>query len=74
MAPPGLRPSPAPATTALPGAAASSALVAVCNSLLVIAYHLPSDPEARFTDLGPDWHDRLASLRANASSSPNWNG
>ena len=39
------------------------ALVAVGNSLLVIAWHLLSDPDARFTDLGPDWHDRLAPLR-----------
>jgi transposase len=39
------------------------ALVAVGNSLLVIAWHLLSDPEARFTDLGPDWHDRLAPIR-----------
>ena len=37
--------------------------MAVGNSLLVIAYHLLSDPGARFTDLGPDWHDRLAPLR-----------
>jgi transposase len=39
------------------------ALVAVGNSLLVIAWHLLSDPDARFADLGPDWHDRLAPLR-----------
>jgi len=39
------------------------ALVAVGNSLLVIAWHLLSDPAAHFTDLGPDWHDRLAPLR-----------
>jgi transposase len=39
------------------------ALVAVGNSILVIAWHLLADPEARFTDLGPDWHDRLAPLR-----------
>lgn len=39
------------------------ALVAVGNSMLVIAWHLLSDPEARFADLGPDWHDRLAPLR-----------
>jgi transposase len=39
------------------------ALVAVGNSLLVIAWHLLSDPDAHFTDLGPDWHDRLAPLR-----------
>jgi transposase len=39
------------------------ALVAVGNSLLTISWHLLSDPDARFTDLGPDWHDRLAPLR-----------
>jgi transposase len=39
------------------------ALVAVGNSMLVIAWHLLSDPDARFTDLGPDWHDRLTPLR-----------
>ena len=39
------------------------ALVAVGNSILTIAYHLLSDPEAHFTDLGPDWHERLAPIR-----------
>jgi transposase len=39
------------------------ALVAVGNSILVIAWHLLSDPSTRFTDLGPDWHDRIAPLR-----------
>ena len=39
------------------------ALVAVGNSILTIAWHLLSDPDAHFTDLGPDWHDRLAPLR-----------
>jgi transposase len=39
------------------------ALVAVGNSILVIAWHLLSDPGAHFTDLGPDWHDRLAPIR-----------
>ena len=39
------------------------ALVALGNSILVIAWHLLADPDARFTDLGPDWHDRLAPLR-----------
>ena len=39
------------------------ALVAVGNSILVIAWHLLSDPDAHFTDLGPDWHDRLAPIR-----------
>jgi transposase len=39
------------------------ALAAVGNSLLTIIWHLLSDPAARFTDLGPDWHDRLAPIR-----------
>lgn len=39
------------------------ALAAVGNSILTIAWHLLSDPGARFTDLGPDWHDRLAPQR-----------
>jgi transposase len=39
------------------------ALVAAGNSILVIAWHLLADPGAHFTDLGPDWHDRLAPLR-----------
>lgn len=39
------------------------ALVAVGNSILTIAWYLLSDPAAHFTDLGPDWHDRLAPQR-----------
>ncbi len=39
------------------------ALVAVGNSILTVAWHLLSAPDAHFTDLGPDWHDRLAPLR-----------
>jgi transposase len=39
------------------------ALVAVGNSILTIVWHLLSDPDAHFTDLGPDWHDRLAPQR-----------
>src|SRR6266545_448697 len=35
------------------------ALVAVGNSILTIAYWLLSDPDARFVDLGVDFHDRL---------------
>ena len=33
------------------------AIVAVGNSVLVIVYHLLSDPEARFTDLGAEHHE-----------------
>jgi hypothetical protein len=47
------------------------ALLALGNSILTIDCHLLSDPGARFTNLGPDWHDRLAPLRPNASSSLN---
>jgi hypothetical protein len=50
------------------------ALVAVGNSILTITWHLLSDPAARFTDLGPDWHDRWPRCAASASSSPNSNG
>jgi transposase len=32
--------------------------VAVGRSILVIIWHLLSDPQARYTDLGPDFHDR----------------
>ena len=39
------------------------AVVALGNSILVIAWHLLSDPDTRFTDLGPGWHDRLAPIR-----------
>jgi transposase len=31
---------------------------AVARSILVIIWHLLHDPEARFADLGPDWHAR----------------
>jgi len=31
---------------------------AVARSILIIVWHLLSDPAARFTDLGPDWHQR----------------
>jgi transposase len=39
------------------------ALAAAGNSLLVIAWHLLSDPDACFAGLGPHWHDRLAPIR-----------
>ena len=39
------------------------ALVAAGNSLLVTAWHLLPDPEARFTGLGPGRHHRLALIR-----------
>jgi transposase len=31
---------------------------AVARSILVIIWHLLKDPAARFTDLGPGWHER----------------
>jgi transposase len=34
------------------------ARVAVGRSILTIIWHLLKNPEARFTDLGPDWHAR----------------
>lgn len=34
------------------------AAMAVAHSILVIAYHLMADPEATYTDLGPDWFAR----------------
>ncbi|MGW2256150.1 hypothetical protein ACWCXH_39360 [Kitasatospora sp. NPDC001660] len=34
------------------------ALVAVARSMLVIVWHLLSDPDARFHDLGADHHQR----------------
>lgn len=33
------------------------ALVATCNSVLTIVWHLLADPDARFHDLGPDFYD-----------------
>ncbi|WP_418608391.1 hypothetical protein [Georgenia sp. SUBG003] len=33
------------------------AIVAVGRSILTIIWHLLSDPQARFTDLGPDFYD-----------------
>jgi len=33
---------------------------AVARSVLVIIWHLLADPAARFTDLGPDWHEHKA--------------
>jgi transposase len=37
------------------------AIVAVGRSILVIVWHLLSDPEARFTDLGPGFYDSRVS-------------
>ena len=54
---------------------------AVARSILIIIWHLLASPEARFTDLGPDWHERktdrdrkirahLRQLHASDSTSP----
>lgn len=34
------------------------AQTAVARSIMIIAWHLLSDPQARYRDLGPDWHTR----------------
>jgi transposase len=39
---------------------ATKAMCAVGRSILVIIWHLLADPAARFTDLGPGWHDQQA--------------
>jgi hypothetical protein len=39
-------------------AGGNRAKCAVARSVLVIIWHLLADPAARFTDLGPDWHER----------------
>lgn len=39
-------------------APAKKAIVAVSRNILEIAWVLINDPEARYVDLGPDWHDR----------------
>jgi transposase len=47
--------------------------IAVGTSILTICWHLLSDPDARFTDLGPHWHAGSHPSGAIASSSANWN-
>jgi transposase len=36
----------------------NKAIVAVARSLLVVIWHLINDPDARYTELGADWHER----------------
>jgi len=42
------------------------ALVATGNSMLTIIHALLADPEARYTDLGPDHHDQRMQARRQA--------
>ena len=44
------------------------AIVAVGRSILVVVWHLLADPDARFTDLGPDHYDRRVSTTAKKRS------
>ncbi len=54
---PGPTPSPASATGGSPAAAAArSLIVAVGRSILVITWHLLSDPDAHHADLGSDFY------------------
>ncbi|WP_229864833.1 transposase [Streptomyces spinoverrucosus] len=34
------------------------ALVAIARSILVVVWHLMTNPHTRYRDLGPDWHTR----------------
>jgi hypothetical protein len=36
----------------------NKALVAVARSLLIVVWHLINDPDARYAELGGDWHER----------------
>jgi hypothetical protein len=48
------------------------ALVATGNSVLTVIYHLLSDPDARFCDLGPGYYEsRINKHRRAATSPPN---
>ena len=46
------------------------AIVAVGRSILVIVWHLLSDPEARFHDLGPDFYDNRTSPERKKRTQP----
>ena len=48
------------ATGGSPAAAAPRAIVAVGRSILVIVWHLLSDPEAHFQDLGAGFYDTVS--------------
>ena len=52
---------------------AKKAIVAVGRSILVIVWHLLSDPEAHFQDLGAGFSDtRIGSERAKRTTSASW--
>jgi hypothetical protein len=38
--------------------------VAVSNALLTIVWHILANPQARYVDLGVDWHDRRVDKEA----------
>lgn len=58
-------PSSASATAASPdGAEKKRAIVAVGRSILVIIWHLFSDDQARFLDLGSGYYESRVNLRA----------
>jgi transposase len=44
------------------------AIVAVGRSLLVVIWHLLSDPDARFQDLGPEYYERHSNTAAQKRS------
>ena len=46
----------------------TKAMCAVGRSILVIAWHLLADPAARFTDLGPGWHDEQPAATAGSAA------
>jgi hypothetical protein len=56
---PRVRPTPSlgNATAHRPTPGEKKAVVGVCRSILIIAWHLLSEPEARFYDLGSDFYD-----------------
>jgi transposase len=46
----------------------AKAQVAIARSILVIIWHLLADPETRFTDLGPDYHQQCTDKHSKARS------
>lgn len=62
--PPRPTPSSANATDASPAAVAREAVVAVGRSILVIIWHLLSNPDTTFHDLGADYYENRNGTRA----------